>query len=94
MFSFSVCLCYIYIKILVLRYLSALLFDLEIKSLFITVFHTKEEPRHGSPRVHPTNIVADVLAFNGKWHSKYLITLFIEFKPLNYFGTFIYFTYC
>lgn len=43
---------------------------------------------------NPTYIVADVLAFNDKWHPKYLIALFIEFKTLNYFGTFIYFTYC
>lgn len=84
----------IYIQILVLQYLSALLFDLEINTQLLTFFHTKEEQRHGSPRAHPTDIVADVLAFNGKWHSKYLITLFIEFKPINYFGTSIYFTYC
>lgn len=45
-------------------------------------------------RVQSTNIVADVLGFNEKWHPKYLIALFIEFKLLNYFGTFVYFTYC
>lgn len=69
---------------LFLCYSPSLLFNLEVNTQLITLpllFYTKKDPSHGSPWQSngsiPLYIVADMLAFNGKRHPKYLITLFI-----------------
>lgn len=53
-----------------------------------SAYHSLTPKQNQAMEAHGCLTVVNMLAFSDDWHLIYLITLFIEFKTLNYFAQF------